>query len=103
MESVDYWPMAIIIHKTFGGKPKPVAASGVTGRRYPPPERCMLYPANAHCAVAAVYCGPSFGELSGGNWMASEELVVATAPGTLGAEARFSVLLPCELLCSVLS
>jgi hypothetical protein len=27
MESVDYWPMAIIIHKTFGGKPKPVTAS----------------------------------------------------------------------------
>jgi len=43
MESVDYWPMAIIIHKTFGGKPKPVAASGVTGRRYPPLERRMLY------------------------------------------------------------
>jgi hypothetical protein len=28
MESVDYWPMAIIIRKTLGGKLKPVAASG---------------------------------------------------------------------------
>jgi hypothetical protein len=27
MESVDYWPMAIIIHKTLEGKPKPVAVS----------------------------------------------------------------------------
>ena len=27
MESVDYWPMAIIIHKTFGGKPRQLAAS----------------------------------------------------------------------------
>jgi hypothetical protein len=44
LESVDYWPMAIIIHKTFGGKPKPVTVlAGVTGGRYPPPEGCMLY------------------------------------------------------------
>jgi len=28
MESVDYWPMAITIHKTFEGKPKLVAVSG---------------------------------------------------------------------------
>jgi len=36
--------MAIIILKTLGGKPKPVAVlRGVTGGRYPPPERCMLY------------------------------------------------------------
>jgi hypothetical protein len=44
LESVDCWPMATIIHMTFGGKPKPIAASGVIGRRYPPPEGCMLYP-----------------------------------------------------------
>lgn len=31
-ESVDGWPMAIIILKTFGGQPKPVAASGRDGR-----------------------------------------------------------------------
>jgi hypothetical protein len=43
VESVDCWPMAIIIHKTLGGKPKPITASGVIGRRYPPPEKCMLY------------------------------------------------------------
>jgi len=35
--------MANIIPKTFGGKPKLVTASGVTGGRYPPPEGCMLY------------------------------------------------------------
>jgi hypothetical protein len=44
LESVDGWPMVIIIHKTIGGKPKPVAAySGVTGGRHPPPEGYMLY------------------------------------------------------------
>ncbi len=47
MKSVDYWPMAIAIHKILGGKPKPVAACGVTGGRYPPPERRMPYSANA--------------------------------------------------------
>lgn len=81
MESVDYWPMAIIIRKTFGGKPKLVAASGVTGRRYPPPERRMLYSANARCAVAAVswtvFWGTQWGQLDG-LW----EPVVASAPGT---------------------
>jgi hypothetical protein len=36
--------MAIIFHKTFGGKPKPVTVFGdVTGGRYPPPKGCMLY------------------------------------------------------------
>lgn len=43
MESVDCWPMAIIIHKTLGGKPKPITVSGVIGGRDPPPEGCMLY------------------------------------------------------------
>jgi hypothetical protein len=43
LESVDCWPMAIIIHKTFGGRPKLVTAPGVTGGRYPPLEGCMLY------------------------------------------------------------
>jgi hypothetical protein len=75
MESVDYWPMAIIIHKTFGGKLKPVAASGVTGRRYPPLERRMLYSVNVQIALQQLYRGPSFGELSGGNWMASGNLL----------------------------
>lgn len=28
MESVDCWPMAIIIHQIFGGKPKLVSAFG---------------------------------------------------------------------------
>jgi hypothetical protein len=54
MESVDYWPMAIIIHKTVGGRPKLVAASGVTGRRYPPPERRMLYSVKA--LLRCSYC-----------------------------------------------
>jgi len=31
-ESVDGWPMAIIIPKTIGGQPKPVAVSGRDGR-----------------------------------------------------------------------
>jgi hypothetical protein len=36
--------MAIIIPKTFGGKPKLVTVlSGVTSGRYPLLERCMLY------------------------------------------------------------
>jgi hypothetical protein len=36
--------MAIIIHKIFGGKLKPVTVfNNVTGGRYPPPEGCMLY------------------------------------------------------------
>jgi len=47
---VDCWPMAIIIHKTLGGKPKPITVSGVIGRRYPPPEGCMLY------FVTALWC-----------------------------------------------
>jgi hypothetical protein len=39
---VGRWLSLFIRH--FGGKPKPVAAfNGVTGGRYPPPERCMLY------------------------------------------------------------
>ncbi len=42
-ESVDYWPMAISIHQTVGGKPKLIAAPGVISGRYPPPEACMLY------------------------------------------------------------
>lgn len=54
MESVDYWPMAITIHKTFGGKPKLVATSGVTSRRYPPLERRMPYSVNVQCIAAAV-------------------------------------------------
>ena len=65
MESVDYWPMAIIIHKTFGGKPKPVAASSVTGKRYPPPERRMPYPVNARCTVAAVFADRLLGNSVG--------------------------------------
>ena len=81
MESVDYWPMAIIIHKTFGGKPKPVAAPSVTGRRYPPPERRMPYTANVQRTGAAVlrivFWGTQWGQ-SDGPW----EPVVATAPGT---------------------
>jgi len=54
LESVDCWPMAIIIHKTFGGRPKLVTAPGVTGGRYPPPEGCMLYSGALvpdHCIV----------------------------------------------------
>jgi hypothetical protein len=43
LESVDCWPMAIIIHKTFRGRPKLVTALGVTGGRHPLPEGCMLY------------------------------------------------------------
>jgi hypothetical protein len=50
LESVDCWPMAITIHKTFGGRPKLVTAPGVTSGRYPPPEGCMLY----SCLV--LYC-----------------------------------------------
>lgn len=69
MESVDCWPMAIIIHKTLGGKPKPITVSGVIGGRYPPPEGCMLYFVTALLVLDQLYGGPSLGELSGGNWM----------------------------------
>src|SRR5439155_23843710 len=85
MESVDCWPMAIIIQKIFGGKPKPVAAYGVNGGRYPPPEGRMPYTVNARCAAAAVlrivFWGTQWGQLDG-----LGEPVVATAPGTLGVE-----------------
>jgi hypothetical protein len=33
LESVDCWPMANIIHKTFGGKLMLVSAFSVTGRK----------------------------------------------------------------------
>jgi hypothetical protein len=33
MESVDNWPMATLILKTFGGKPKPVAVFGRDRRK----------------------------------------------------------------------
>jgi hypothetical protein len=69
LESVDSWPMAIIIHKIFGGRPKLVSASCVTGRRYPPPERCMLYFVKRSLVPEQVYNGPSFRELSGGKWI----------------------------------
>src|SRR5947209_3396474 len=65
MESVDCWPMAITVQKTFGGKPKPVAAYGVTGGRYPPPERRMPYAVNARCAAAAVFADRLLGNSVG--------------------------------------
>ena len=43
---------AAALRKVSGGdrKPKPITASGVIGRRYPPPEGCMLY------LVTALWC-----------------------------------------------
>jgi hypothetical protein len=70
LESVDNWPMAILIHKTLGGKPKPVA---VFGRDLV--EGILLLRGACHtlrwCFGPDQLCGgPSFRELSGGNWMA---------------------------------
>ena len=68
LESVGYWAMPNINPKTFGGKPKPVSASGVMGRRYPPLAGYIM-----HCSITlrvALLCvGPVCGELSGGNWI----------------------------------
>lgn len=54
MKSVDCWPMAINVHETFGGMPKPISAPGVIGGRYPPPEGCMLYSVKVLCTKPAV-------------------------------------------------
>ena len=54
LASVDCWPMAKPVYQTLGGKPKPVAASGVTGGRYPPPEGPILDPVGVPCGRPAV-------------------------------------------------
>jgi len=41
----------------------------------------MQYPVKA-LLLEQLYCGPSFRELSGGNWMISGDPVVALALGT---------------------
>jgi hypothetical protein len=69
-ESVDVWPMATSVRKTFGGKPKPIS---VPGR-----DRWLVSSSwGAHVAaqrwLSGPTCpcgGPSSGELSGGNWIA---------------------------------
>jgi|SRR5579871_3379197 len=98
MESVDCWPMAITIHKTFGGKPKPVAAPSVTGGKYPPLEGLMLYAAEAPVAEAVVsrtvLWGTQWGQLDG-LW----EPVVALRSRKLVVEVRSGVLRLGELLC----
>ena len=68
LESVGYWAMPNINPKTFGGKPKPVPASGVTGRRYPPLAGYIMHCSNT-LRVALLCVGPVCGELSGGNRM----------------------------------
>jgi hypothetical protein len=40
---VDCWPMAIIIQDIWGQAQANNRLYGVIGRRYPPPEGCMLY------------------------------------------------------------
>ena len=59
--------MAIIIHKTLGGKPKPITVSDVIGRRYPPPEGCMLYSEQHYGACPAlgrtILWGTQWGQL----------------------------------------
>ena len=82
-ESVDGWPMAIIILKTFGGQPEsdirgdPVscftARQGihVIGPRYPPTEVRMVQCGPASSVANPHVCpGPFLGQLSGGNWIA---------------------------------
>ena len=82
-ESVDGWPMAIIILKTFGGQPEsdirgdPVscftARQGihVIGHRYPPTEVRMVQCGPASSVANPHVCpGPLLGQLSGGNWIA---------------------------------
>ena len=54
MESVDYWPMAIIFTRHLGVSPSRYPPSGVTGGRYPPPEGRMLYPVKALAARSVV-------------------------------------------------
>ena len=65
VESVDCWPMAIIIHKTLGGKPKLISASGVIGRRYPPLEGCMLYSATSLWCLISCMADHPLGNLVG--------------------------------------
>lgn len=55
MESVDYWPMAITIHKTLEGKPKLVTVFGVTGGRYPSPKRRIQYTVKAFTGAAVLW------------------------------------------------
>ena len=71
MESVDGWPMANAVRKTLGGKPWPVAASG---RDWPMVSSSLGVYVAVHGGLHApdwLCGGPSLGELSGGNWMAS--------------------------------
>ena len=58
----------------------------------------MPYPANVLIAQQQVYCGPSLGELSGGNWMTAGDLC-SLAPGTLRSGTH-QCPPPSELLCS---
>ena len=71
-ESVDGWPMAITIRKTLGGQPKPVPACGRDGRLV---SSCRGAYVAGWAGVPrrephAPACGPSHGQLSGGNRMA---------------------------------
>ena len=75
--------MGIILRKTFGGKPRQVAAPGVACGRYPPPEVASI--TLRRRLAPYLWCGgPALRELSGGNWMACGPLR-SSAPGTCGA------------------
>jgi len=43
MDAVDNWPLAKLIIKQLGGKPKQITASGVICGRYPPLAGFMLH------------------------------------------------------------
>jgi hypothetical protein len=61
----------------------------------------MPYPVNAPPAPQQVYCGPSLGEFSGGNWMTSGD-PCSLCSGDPAVEDRTSDVLflpPSELLC----
>ena len=82
MESVDCWPLAIILTKTLGGKPRSV--SGFSCDRWKVSSSWVAHvtvPSGVAFGPWTDFCGgPSPGELSGGNWMALEGPVAANAP-----------------------
>jgi len=64
----------------FGGKPKPISALGVIGRRYPPLARCKWHAVARRDDLPTVCRGPACGKFCGGKWMVVGALG-ASVPG----------------------
>lgn len=66
MESVDYWPLAILNPRHLGVSPSRYPPSGVICERYPPPEELISHlvtgESRKHCAVDC-----SLGNIVGAN------------------------------------